>query len=97
MELNEQMKELLRDLGFALNHALTEDSQIKSITNQIKRNGYDIYLIMEANIALDPRNGKTEGQLIRRTPEDHLELEEMAFNSYDQRFLASMQIKADDF
>ncbi len=43
MELNDEMKSLLKELGVALHRALTRDSQIKSITDRIKGRGVDIY------------------------------------------------------
>lgn len=96
MELSNQMKLLLKDLGMALHKALTKDSEIKSITDQIKGSGYDIYLIMEANIALDKRENEEEGQIYYHTPEDQEELEWAEFNEYDRDFLASMKIKFSD-
>lgn len=97
MELSNQMKVLLKDLGMALHKALTKDSEIKSITDQIKGSGYDIYLIMEANIALDKRAGDEPGDTYFHSPEDQDAIEEASFNQYDRDFLASMKIKfADD-
>jgi hypothetical protein len=96
MELDNDMKALLKNLGMALHHALTKDSRIKSITEQIKGSGYDIYLIMEANIALDRREDEDEGELFMRSPEDQAELEELCFNDYDEAFLSGLQIRVDE-
>lgn len=97
MELNDDMKTLLRELGIALHRALTKDEEIKSITDQIKCNGFDIYLFMEANIALDQREDDSEGELFLHSPEEHLEMEESThFNDYDEQFLASLKIQAND-
>lgn len=96
MELDDQMKALIRDLGLALHKALTKNEEVQSITDRIKGSGYDIYLIMEANIALDRRENNEMGELILGTPEDHQDMAEFTFNAYDQDFLADLQIKADD-
>ena len=96
MELDNDMKALLKNLGMALHHALTKDSRIKSITEQIKGSGYDIYLIMEANIALDRRDDEHDGELYMRSPEDQAELEALTFNDYDEAFLAGMHIRVDE-
>lgn len=96
MELDDQTKALLKNLGMALHQALTKDDQIKLITDQIKGNGYDIYLIMEANIALDRRDNKEEGQLILRSPEDQIEINELKFNHFDHQFLSGLKIKLDE-
>ena len=95
MELNDQMKALLKDLGMALHQALAKDSQIKTITDQIKGSGYDIYLIMEANIALDRRENQSNGQLFLSKPEDTVDEGDIHFNSYDEAFLASLKIQVD--
>ncbi|CAM2066103.1 hypothetical protein SCOR_12045 [Sulfidibacter corallicola] len=97
MELNDQMKTLLKDLSVALHHALTKDQNIKQVTDKIKGNGYDIYLIMEANIALDKREEEGEGTLFLGTPEERYEMEDHQFNKYDRDFLASMKIRVDEF
>ena len=93
MELNDNMKSLLKELGLALHQALTKDSQIKSITDQIKGSGFDIYLIMEVTIALDRRDNDESGQLYLHKPEDQMDL---SFNRYDEEFLAGLKIQVDD-
>lgn len=94
MDLDDSMKALLKDLGMALHQALVKDDQVKSLTDKIKSSGYDIYLIMEANIALDKRDDQAEGSLFLHRPSD----EEMrvSFNQYDTEFLASLKIKPDE-
>ncbi len=97
MELNDDMKSLLKELGIALHRALTRDSQIKSITDRIKGSGFDIYLFMEANIALDQREDEQEGELFLHTPEEHAEMvENLRFNRFDEAFLAELKIQAND-
>lgn len=97
MEINEKTKAMLRELGIALDRALTQDSQVKSIIDRIKGCGYDIYLVVEANIALDPHGDHRAGELFLRAPEDQLDLEHhINFNTYDEDFLASLQIQAHD-
>ena len=95
MELNDEMKGLLKDLGMALHQALTKDTQIKTITDQIKGSGYDIYLIMEANIALDRRDSDEDGRLFLHSPEDQIELEDISFNDFDETFLSGLKIQVD--
>jgi len=96
MELDNEMKSLLKNLGMALHHALTKDSRIKSITEQIKGSGYDIYLIMEANIALDRREDEHDGELYMHSPEDQAEIDELGFNDYDHAFLEGLHIRVDE-
>ncbi|MCB1049268.1 MAG: hypothetical protein KDC71_01625 [Acidobacteria bacterium] len=95
MELSDELKALLRELGSALHHALTRDETVKKLTDQIKLNGYDIYLIMEANIALDKREDEQPGQLYLRSPNLGEDLA-IHFNEYDEAFLSSLKIKPND-
>ena len=95
MELNDDLKALLKDLGNALHQAITGDGNVKKLTDQIKLNGYDIYLIMEANIALDKREDERPGQLYLRSPNLANDLE-IQFNEYDAAFLSSLKIKPHD-
>lgn len=96
MELDDSMKAMLKDLGMALHQALTKDESVKSLTDKIKSSGFDIYLIMEANIALDKRDDQSEGQLFLHAPENDEGESDDAFNQYDADFLASLKIKLDD-
>ncbi|MCB1045512.1 MAG: hypothetical protein KDC35_21410 [Acidobacteria bacterium] len=95
MELDDTMKALLKDLGMALHQALTKDENVKAYTDKIKSNGYDIYLIMEANIALDKRDDQSEGSLFMHAPDGNDEIR-LSFNQYDADFLASLKIKPDE-
>lgn len=95
MELNDELKALLKELGAALHQALTKDQKVNELTDQIKLNGYDIYLIMEANIALDKREDQKPGHLYLRSPKLAEQIE-IQFNDYDEAFLSSIKIKPDD-
>lgn len=94
MELDDDMKSLLTDLGKALHLALTKDQGIQKVTERIRLNGYDIYLIMEANIALDRRQDE-EGRLFFNSPEDQAEVDNIQFNAFDENFLNSLKIQVD--
>lgn len=96
MDISNEMKGLLKDLGLSLHRALTKDDDIKNITDQIKANGFDIYLFMEANIALDKREDESEGRLFFHAPETQKEVENMNFSSYDAEFLSSLKIQTDE-
>lgn len=108
MELDDEMKALLKNLGAALHKALTRDTQVKSITDEIKGNGFDIYLIMEANIALDRRESSDLFEAtdpleqirphieFARTMEKKSDTHEVRYSQYDRDFLQSLQIQVDE-
>jgi hypothetical protein len=64
--VDRQLKKLMKDLGDAINHSMTESEQIAAVITRIKSNGYDIYLVLEATVgftkqgeARSPRSGKS--------------------------------------
>lgn len=96
MDLDDELKEMLKELGSALHHALVSDDHVKQVTEKIRSRGYDLYLIMEANIALDKRNDQQEGQLyLHHPPHDEEEIK-LQFNQFDAEFLSELKIKTDE-
>ena len=63
VELSDNMKRMLRQLGEAINESLSHSAEINETIRQIKGEGYDLFLILEATIGLNPRaeieSGKT--------------------------------------
>lgn len=95
MELDEPIKSLLKDLGMALHDAMTNDPKVKALTDEIKSKRYDIYLIIEANIALDKREDESEGELFYGAPQSADGEINIELTRFDQSFLSSLKIKPD--
>ncbi len=54
------MKQLLREMGEAINDSLTASEELTETIARIREEGYDIFLILEATIGLNPRSGDDE-------------------------------------
>jgi hypothetical protein len=68
MALDERTRGLLRELGAALNKAVSASERVHEILAQVKSEGYEPYLVLDATVALDRRGRKTSAALpsIRR-------------------------------
>lgn len=77
--MDERVKGLLKDLGEAIDETVTESPRIESIMQAIRDSGYEVYLMLQANIAVENRRQKLSG--------------EGSFSEDDKRFLKRLRIQ----
>ena len=56
--MEEPLKQMMQELGNAINDSLSESDRIAEAIGQIKRAGYDVFLVLEATIGLTRRRGR---------------------------------------
>jgi hypothetical protein len=110
LQLDDRMKQLLRELGHAINDSVSESERIAEAISSIRAAGFDIVLKLDATIGLARRTGqdaKMTSQDRRfleslhiRVDEEVLE-EEMAgpkveITPQDIKFLKSLKISFDE-
>jgi hypothetical protein len=101
--VEEPLKRLMQDLGNAINDSLSESDRIAEAIGEIKKAGYDVFLVLEATIGFN-RRGQNEGDDESGVSEEQehepvTEFETAAkikFTSQDQRFLKALKISVDD-
>lgn len=81
MKLDNRMKQLLRDLGRAINDAVSDSDEIAHAISRIKANGYDVFLMLDAVVGLNKRSSR-----VRR----------VSLTKQDRRFLKSLKIRLDE-
>jgi len=81
VELDNRMKQLLRELGRAINDAVSESDEIAHTISRLKANGCDVFLMLDAVVGLNKRDPAA------RSP---------AITLQDRRFLKSLKIRIDD-
>ena len=86
------MKGLLKKLGSALHHAMAESEDVRNISKAIREEGFNLFLVMEANIALEKNENLDKGDTLFDTPEQHVPIK---LTKFDEEFLSGMQIKID--
>ena len=51
--MNPRLKQLMKDLGEAINVSLSESEQIAQVIARIKDEGFDVFLVLEATIGFN--------------------------------------------
>ena len=57
MQLDDRMKQLLRELGHAINDSVSDSDRIAEAISGVRAAGFDIVLKLDATIGLARRNG----------------------------------------
>ena len=61
MQLDDNLKQLIKELGAAINDALSESEGISDAIQNVRNAGYDVFLVLEATIGFNKKS-KTEGE-----------------------------------
>jgi hypothetical protein len=103
--VEEKLKELMQELGNAINESLSDSDRIAAAIGEIKRAGYDVFLVLEATIGFNKRdeNGEyenEEGELeadSETPPKRKFESTgKIKLTSQDQKFLKALKIAIDE-
>src|ERR1700681_3062640 len=101
--LEDRLKELMQELGNAINESLSDSDRIAAAIGEIKRAGYDVFLVLEATIGFNKReesaeDGQDEGETVEleQAPESgRRRLSKIKLTSQDQKFLRALKISID--
>jgi hypothetical protein len=68
MALDERTRAALRELGNALNEAISSSARVHEILERIREDGNEAYLVLDATVALEKRGRRAQASLpsIRR-------------------------------
>ena len=95
MELDDNFKRLIKELGDAINESLSDSDRIADVMSRIRAAGYDLFLVLEVTIGFNKRG---EANLVHRQkinadtrpdPDFHL-------TSQDTQFLRALKIIVDE-
>jgi hypothetical protein len=87
--LNQKLRKLVQQLGEAIHESVSESTQIAGVVADIRREGFEVLLMLEATIGLNE---------IEEQPEGAIESEESesaapgTFTAQDLNFLKSLRI-----
>ena len=91
--MEDHLKELMQDLGNAINESLSDSERIAEAIGEIKGAGYDVFLVLEATIGFNKRDDGEEGE--SSGSEDAKEVRgagKARFSTQDERFLKALRI-----
>ena len=102
--MDDRLKELMQELGNAINESLSDSDRIAAAIGEIKRAGYDVFLVLEATIGFNKREESDESD----QPVEEVEWEapkpetgrrrvgKIKLTSQDQKFLRALKISIDE-
>ena len=88
MEINDEAKEIVQELGEAINSAVENSAEVAAAIERLRAAGYEMELTLRLEIGLREHGGDGEG-----ADEDSVRLE---LTDEDRRELRSMRIRFDD-
>ena len=93
----------MQELGNAINESLSDSDRIAAAIGEIKRAGYDVFLVLEATIGFNKRDESGDDESgepveLETTPESGRRklTKPIKLTSQDQKFLRALKISIDD-
>jgi hypothetical protein len=87
--VDDELKKLMKELGEAINHSVAESDEISEVMSRIKAGGYDVFLVLEATIGFNQREGAVEPA----PPKEYTSTGDLEITSQDVKFLRALRIK----
>ena len=94
--MEEPLKNLMQELGNANNDSLSDSDRIAEAIGEIKRAGYDVFLVLEATIGFNKRDESEDGEEEMETTTEFESNGKIKFTTQDHRFLRALKIAVDD-
>lgn len=91
MDLDDNFKDLIKELGGAINKSLSDSDSIAEVMGRIRGAGYDLFLVLEVTIGFNKRG---EANLVHRqklTPEQR-QNSQFHLTNQDAEFLRELKI-----
>ncbi len=90
--MNQQVKDLIQKLGEAIHESVSESDQISGVVREIREQGFDVLLMLEATIGLNEVEDEPE------TVDAEVDTDETSgpFTRNDLTFLKSLRISTEE-
>lgn len=92
--MNQTVKDLIQKLGEAIHESVSDSDQISEVVREIREQGFDVMLMLEATIGLNEveADGEEQGVLAGESES----LAEGPFTRNDLTFLKSLRITTEE-
>lgn len=87
--MNQKVKNLIQKLGEAIHETVSESEDIAGVVKNIREQGFDVLLMLEATIGLNPAEETEETEEVTDETEG-------PFSSSDLSFLKSLRISVSE-
>ena len=96
--MDERLKELMQELGNAINESLSDSDRIAAAIGEIRRAGFDVFLVLEATIGFNKRGEQDDDSDVIDN-EESLQFhapDKIRWTSQDQKFLRALKISTEE-
>src|SRR5438105_15144596 len=93
MQMDDNLKQLMKELGAAINDALSESEDISEAIQNVRNAGYDVFLVLEATIGF---NRRTKGDGNEESGDLKSGQMKLKVTAQDLKFLRSLKISVED-
>ena len=99
--MDDRLKELMQELGNAINESLSDSERIAAAIGEIRQAGYDVFLVLEATIGFNKRetsddSEESESDTETSTIQGFESAGKIKWTSQDHKFLKALKIATDD-
>lgn len=96
VELDDQLRKLIEDLGVAINDALSDAGEVRHAIEAVRAAGYDVFLVLEATIGVRQRGPEDKDPTAGGADAPASGEVQLRVNDQDMKFLRSLKIRVDD-
>ena len=97
MELDDNLKKLMKDLGIAINESLSDSEPIAQAISNIRGAGYDVFLVLEATVGFNKREEEEEGEEgVDESAVHHFKSGKLELTNQDAKFLKLLKISFEE-
>lgn len=91
--MEQRLKDLIKQLGHAIDESLSGSRPIAEVIGEIKKEGYDVLLVLEATIGFNRRSDDARKQTVEKVRTKDLD---SSLTEQDQQFLKALSISLND-
>ncbi len=95
MQLDDNFKKLIKELGNAINDSLTDSEGIADVINRIRASGYELFLVLEVTIGFNKRGEESIEPRLKLRPDPDQE-PDIRLTNQDHQFLRSLNIRVEE-
>ena len=95
MELDENFKRLIKELGGAINESLSDSEKISEVMGRIREAGYDLFLVLEVTVGFN-RRGETNLVHRQKLSAESSQDNELQLTPRDTAFLRALKISLNE-
>lgn len=94
--MDDNLKDLMQELGNAINESLSDSERIAAAIGQIKSSGYDVFLVLEATIGFNKREEDRDPDELQEMPSSFEATSTVKWSNQDTKFLKALKISLDE-